>query len=395
MKVGIDAHKRSCTAALFEGDSVTGSFDFPTTRHGVSEFMEKVPEGSVVVIEASTTGKVLSKMLLQKYDVHMVAPPERKISIKTDRRDSERIVKEDSIGYLRRCYVPTPYIEEMRFLVSRQVQAGQDISKVKSRIHSLLEMNMVQSEFDGLSDIFGARGLKKLAKLQLPRQDMMALARYLDELKMHVAHHRQLETEMARAAAADKDVKLLMTIPGVNVFTAVAMKARVGDASRFPTKKQLCSYAGVVPAANNSGDYVSQHNRVKHGDAVLKYALTCAVRGAVRATKGSSVKLFYQKMMQKGVPPQKAQVAAARKMACIAWKVLVSGRPYVEEDEYLTERKMKVVSIKAAKPLPADVMPARVQELAASLMGDIDVLDMYSGEESLSGKAGSEEDDNR
>ena len=77
MRVGIDAHKRRCTASMFEWDSVTGSFDFSTTRDGVSEFMEKVPEGSVVVIEASTTGKVLSRMLLQKYAVHMVAPPER------------------------------------------------------------------------------------------------------------------------------------------------------------------------------------------------------------------------------------------------------------------------------------------------------------------------------
>ena len=349
MKVGIDAHKRSCTVALFEGDSVTGSFDFPTTRQGVTGFMEKVPHGSTVVIEASTTGKVLSRMLSQKYDVHMVAPPERKISVKTDRRDSEHIVKEDAIGYLRRCYVPTPYIENMRSLVSRQVQTGHDISKAKSRIHSLLEMNMVQGEF-AMSDIFGVCGLKKMSQLQLPRQDMVALARYLDELRMHVSHHRQLETEMARMAASDSDVHLLMTIPGVSVFTAVAIKARVGDVSRFPTKKQLCSYKGVVPSANNSGQYVSQHGRVKHGDAVLKYALTCAVMGAVRAAKDSSVKLFYQKMIKKGVSPQKAQVAAARKMACVAWKVLSSGRPYVEEDENLTERKMKMILYNAARP---------------------------------------------
>ncbi|MGB8938346.1 MAG: hypothetical protein WCC17_24905, partial [Candidatus Nitrosopolaris sp.] len=43
--------------------SVTGSFDFQTTRQGVYEFMEKVPEGSIAVIESSTTGKVLSRMI--------------------------------------------------------------------------------------------------------------------------------------------------------------------------------------------------------------------------------------------------------------------------------------------------------------------------------------------
>jgi hypothetical protein len=48
-----------------------------TTRQVVYEFMEKVPEGSIAVIESSTTGKVLSRMLSGKYEVHMVAPPER------------------------------------------------------------------------------------------------------------------------------------------------------------------------------------------------------------------------------------------------------------------------------------------------------------------------------
>jgi transposase len=99
MRVGIDAHKTKCTTVMFDGDSVTGSFDFQTTRHGVYEFMEKVPEGSIAVIEPSTTGKVLSRMLSGKYEVHMVAPPERKVSIKTDRRDAERIVMEDMLNY--------------------------------------------------------------------------------------------------------------------------------------------------------------------------------------------------------------------------------------------------------------------------------------------------------
>jgi hypothetical protein len=28
MRVGIDAHKMKCTIVMFDGDSVTGSFDF-------------------------------------------------------------------------------------------------------------------------------------------------------------------------------------------------------------------------------------------------------------------------------------------------------------------------------------------------------------------------------
>jgi len=40
--------------------------------------------------------------------------------------------------------------------------------------------------------------------------------RYLEELKMYVSHHRQLDTKIARIAASDNDVHLLMTILGIN-----------------------------------------------------------------------------------------------------------------------------------------------------------------------------------
>ncbi len=73
MKVGVDAHKKRCVVAMFTGSAEPEMFEFGTTRDGVSEFMNKVPEGSTVVIESSTTGKTLSMMLSEKYEVHMIA----------------------------------------------------------------------------------------------------------------------------------------------------------------------------------------------------------------------------------------------------------------------------------------------------------------------------------
>jgi hypothetical protein len=56
---------------------------------------------------------------------------ERKPDVKTDERDAARIAKEDSLGYLRRVYVPDPYVEEMRQVVMRQIQVGRKIARVK------------------------------------------------------------------------------------------------------------------------------------------------------------------------------------------------------------------------------------------------------------------------
>lgn len=102
-----------------------------------------------------------------------------------------------------------------------------------------------------------------MTEIKLPSLDTNALARYLEELKLHVAHHKQLETELAKLAESDEDALLLMTIPGIDFFTALAVKSRMGEIGRFPTKKDLCSYGAVVPGASNSGEYVSTHNHVK------------------------------------------------------------------------------------------------------------------------------------
>ena len=132
---------------------------------------------------------------------------------------------------------------------------------------------------------------------------------------------------------------------------------------------------GVVPKADNSGERVSAHNRVKHGDDVLKYALTCGVHGAVRANAGSAVKRFYLKQIAKGKSPQDAEVAAARKLACIIWKILTSKQRYVEEDRYLTAKKMRRLSQIAGRSLGHTTRPEDVPTLVGNLRSRAEVLE--------------------
>src|SRR5712692_3372265 len=385
MRVGIDAHKKSCTTCVFADSDVLASspsetFVFRTTTRGVAEFMEKIPEGSTVVIESSTTGKAISRLLSGKYEVHMISPPERKPAVKTDKRDAERIVKEDMLGYVRRSYVPSQQVEELRLIVAKQMEIGGKISAVKNQIHALLERNLLQSEFEDLSDIFGVEGMERLSSVELLGHERLTLAMYLEELKLYTSQHKQMEKEIAKIAEADADCQNLMSHPGVASFVAVAIKARAGDASRFPTKKHFCSYAGVVPKADNSGEHVSEHNRVKHGDDVLKYALTCGVNAAVRARTDSAVKRFYLRQVAKGKSPQDAQVAAARKLACIVWKILTSKQRYVEENRYLTARKMSRLSQLTRRSLEHVTKPENVSTLIGSLKSETDVLERYPEE---------------
>jgi|SRR5579875_383363 hypothetical protein len=152
---------------MFNGNPEPEIFEFQTTKEGVDEFIKKVPEGSTVVMETSKTGKTLSIMLYGKYDVHMIAPPEKKPKAKTDKRNAERIIMEDELGYAEND-VPSPYIEKPRILISRVMELGAKIYAIKNQIHALIERNMLQSEVEGIIDMFGGEGLEKLSKLDLP-----------------------------------------------------------------------------------------------------------------------------------------------------------------------------------------------------------------------------------
>src|SRR5439155_12077509 len=132
-------------------------------------------------------------------------------------------------------------------------------------------------------------------------------------------------------------------------------------------KKHLCSYAGVVPKTDKTGEYELKHAPVKHGDDVLKYALTCAVRGAVRAHADTAVKRLYLKQIRRGKEPQDAEVIDARKLTWIVWKMLTSKQRYVEEDELLTERKKRKM-VATARSINADaVKPEAIPKLVEEL----------------------------
>jgi transposase len=57
----------------------------------------------------------------------------------------------------------------------------------------------------------------------------------------------QAEARLDALAAADADVRLLQTIPGVGPRTAETVAAYVADPHRFRQGKQVSAYGGLVP----------------------------------------------------------------------------------------------------------------------------------------------------
>ena len=46
---------------------------------------------------------------------------------------------------------------------------------------------------------------------------------------------------------------ILMTIPGIDYYSAIIIKNEIGEIERFPGYKELCTFAGLVPRVHQSG----------------------------------------------------------------------------------------------------------------------------------------------
>jgi transposase len=380
----LDVHKATTTATYLGPDGKPKRvWTFPTTRRALHALSAEIGPSTPIVLEASTTGKAVATLLKQDgRELHMASPRDlgliAKSSVKTDRRDSEKLAHLYQAGFLPECYLPPPEIDRMRFVVRQRQDLGRKVTLIKNQVHALVTRNLLDEEMGGLSDHFGVKGLQRLTRLALPPEGRAALARYLRQLMYLAEHEEELQRALAQLATGREDVRLLMTIPGVDYYTAVAMIAEIGDIRRFPTKRELASYAGLVPRADNSGAVVSSHRHVKPGDMVLKRFLCTAVMGMLLARQETAVKRFYQKKA-KQIGQAKAQVAAARKLSAVVWWILTNQHPYLEQDEGLTERKAVRLS-RVAEVAPTLMSSEELEAIGSALSEKAEALDRLAQE---------------
>ena len=77
-------------------------------------------------------------------------------------------------------------------------------------------------------------------------------------------------------------VKLLITIPGIGMETAVLLVLEIEDINRFESAKKLAAYFGVHPTYKQSGDGIWKVGMSKKGRGELRAALYMAALSGIR-----------------------------------------------------------------------------------------------------------------
>ena len=127
-----------------------------------------------------------------------------------------------------------------------------------------------------------------------------------------------------------KEMEIVMSIPGVGFTTAAAVMAEIGNIDEFSKPKKLVGWSGLAPAINESAGKSSNSHITKKGNKFLRTILVLAAN-SIAIGRPNKLRFFYQRIKAKK-GHKKAIVALARKLATIIYHLLTFKEMYLEEE---------------------------------------------------------------
>lgn len=266
-----------------------------------------------------------------------------------------RIVVEPTGGYekalvkaLRQAQLPLEIIHTTRFKAYRElvgVKAKSDMSDARLLAAYAASPDEVRGRGPGyvklpddaireaLAELASRRDqLKHMIHAETCRLGTVRLAELRQAITTHLealrAEDKQIHQMMLalvrQRADLQRDQRLLKTIKGIGVKSALVFLACVPELGRVDNKA-AAALIGVAPFVRQSGT-MKAPARIHGGRAAVRSVLYMA---AVTASRHNPVlRPFYERLIANGKPPKLALVAVLRRLVVFANAVLRSGQPW-------------------------------------------------------------------
>lgn len=278
--IALDAHKRySQVCVQKQNGQIVCEKRINHERGQIQKFLSEYTPDSPVALE--TIGNwywIVDEIESAGMKPKLVHAHKAKLMLgsinKTDKLDARGLNKLQQAGTLPTVWIPPAQIRDNRELPRTRMVFANLRTKLKNRIHSVIDKYGLHTDFTGISDMFGSSGRQQMSITikKLPKQTAYTLRCLLSELDKVQQQIDRIEKRMHKAFSKTEEVKILMSLPGVGFILAVVIANEIGDISRFTTAQKLASYSGMVPRVHSSGGYTRYgklRNDVNH---YLKWA---------------------------------------------------------------------------------------------------------------------------
>jgi transposase len=336
--VGIDVHKKDWTIHIVcEGEEIYHATLPPDTSRLISLLRRMEAKEVHTVYETGPTGYWLHEALIEVGFDSMVTPPSLvpKVSgkVKTDNRGSKKLAAMLAGGFLKRVYVLTPEELAHRQLVRTRNQIEKHRKQTQNQIKSLLLFHGKRSP-STLREKWTHNYLKWIETIQWEYEALKISMKTLLELFHHLdTQYKALTLEIEHMALTEKyreRVQLLTTIPGIGIFTAMAILVELQDIERFRRSDQLASYLGLTPSQRSSGERIRMGHITHCGNPRLRARFVESSWTLIRYDEGA--RKIYERIKHQTGSSKKAITAMARRLALRARRVLIYKKPYTLSD---------------------------------------------------------------
>jgi transposase len=266
--------------------------------------------------------------------------------VKTNRRDALGLARQLRAGELTAVWVPDGRHEAMRELTRARAAAVQDARQKGQQVSAFLlrlgrhyapgKRTWTKAHMNWLASQTFEHPEQRIAFEELllaVRQAQERVERLEEAVRLAVP-----EWSLAEVVVA------LMAMRGIDLVTATAFLAEIGDLSRFRTPRQLMAYLGLVPSEQSTGDTIVRGSITKAGNRRArrlliesawayrhpprvgkdKQAKVAAAPPAVRAIAWKAQHRLYARyrtLTRKGKRKTVAITAMARELAAFIWAV--------------------------------------------------------------------------
>jgi len=387
---GADIHKNTIVATILSLAGTKNQAEFGTTLSELLRFKAWLIDNGCEVVAMESTGTYWIPIysILEGHIEVLVANPYMIKHIpgkKTDLTDSEWLAE----LCLKDLMVPSRIFPKEDRVLRSLTRAREGLVKIrtqlKNRIHrdlssSHIKLSSVVTDIFGKSGMHILRGLlddrsideiidgipsgrvkKNAAKIKESIENNLDSSQiFLIESSLDLMRYVQDKIDMIDADLKRKistrlnDLKIAMSVPGIEFTSAVTVLAEMGDYRNFRSPEKLASYFGIVPFVNQSADRLHTGCITKHGSKHLRWIMVQVAHAASKKI-GSKLRKFYLRVRARG-GANVAIVALARKILCILHHLLMNQEMYEEPGVAKRTRAVRVDQASSQRAITAQEM---------------------------------------
>ena len=330
--MGLDVHRKSWHLTVRTQQQELKKMTLPPQWQALRKIIDHYgAPRTEVVYEAGYFGYSLHDLIIGHGARCVVTPPsllpqESGNRVKTDKRDSAKLARLLAKGELKAVYVPTVEERNHRQVLRHRAQMIQARTRVQLQIKAFLVFHGVPCpECSGKwSNLF----VQQLRALDFHdsclEQAFGSLLEQLDFFNGQILQATRNLRELACSPTYRERVRLLRTVPGVGIITAMEVLLELQDMSRFSSGEKLAAYVGLTPCQHSSGDKVRLGHITGVGKGSLRGSLTEAAWNVIK--KDGVMAEKYQRIKARA-GSKRAIIAIAHNLLRIR-RVLLDGVPY-------------------------------------------------------------------